>query len=143
VQVIIDTREQRPLKYPGSVRKTLNVGDYSSVRLFGKFAIERKSPNDLYGTLLKGHKRFRKAIKRAIEKKIHLVVFVECTKKNFLAKKYDGAEFQPYPTTVIEKIMATMHKRYGIVFVWCKDRAVMQKRVLRRLQEEEKKLKQK
>src|SRR5690349_5556133 len=78
LQIIADTREQQPLWLPPLCKKqTLVVGDYTTEKLKRKFIIERKSPGDLYGTITKGHPRFKREIKRALDKKIELVVFVE------------------------------------------------------------------
>lgn len=119
----------------------MNVGDYTTELLSKSFVIERKSPVDLYGTVLAGHKRFRRALLRAREKGIQVVVAVECTERNFFNGKYEGAEYQPYPRKVIKKIIATMKTRYCLEFVWCKNRKAMAEFIAKRLQKEERKLK--
>ena len=47
--IVIDTREQTPLVFTRlpSVTKALQSGDYSSLGLEGRFAVERKSLDDL------------------------------------------------------------------------------------------------
>lgn len=53
--VLIDTREQDPLPFPQSVptrRATLYPGDYSIDGLTDLFAVERKSLEDLIGSLI-------------------------------------------------------------------------------------------
>lgn len=74
--ILIDTREQQPLAFPGWRTASLGLwaGDYSlrgyagddvpnGLPTFG-ITIERKSIADLYGTLMQGRKRFEKELKR-------------------------------------------------------------------------------
>ena len=73
--VIIDTREQHELPFNNlhiqrgntlpTIRKKLDVGDYSFVGYEDIIMIERKSVNDLYGTVLGGHERFKRELERA------------------------------------------------------------------------------
>lgn len=65
--VIQDTREQTPFIFGLSVPveiKTLKQGDYSIKGYEDVFAVERKSINDLAGTLTGGHTRFLKEMER-------------------------------------------------------------------------------
>jgi len=143
LKLIIDTREQLPIKFVGATRKTMNVGDYTTDKLHKSFAIERKSPGDLYGTMLGGHRRFRKEILRAQERGITLVVFVECSRRDFIAKRYPGSERHEYPSATLQKIIATVSRRYGVKFFWFSGRVKMAGAMLRRLRAEERKLKTK
>lgn len=67
--IIIDSNEQTPLQFPRTVptvRQKIYPGDYSIVGLTNRFAIERKSLEDLIGSLLgsevqaTGVKRYRR-----------------------------------------------------------------------------------
>lgn len=67
--IVIDSNEQMPLRFPDdvpTVRQKIYPGDYSIVGLTNKFAIERKSLDDLVGSLLysevqaNGEKRYRR-----------------------------------------------------------------------------------
>ena len=49
--VAIDTREQKPYRFPRSEVKTLASGDYSVVGLEDRIAIERKTKEDAYSSL--------------------------------------------------------------------------------------------
>lgn len=131
--IITDTREQLPLFKRDTIRKKLCVGDYSHMMLEHCFSIERKSPNDLYGTLLKGHVRFRKELIRAKHYGIKLVVYVECSKKKFLSMKWPGGKFLKCPPATLEKIIDTMSFKYDLEFVWCSSRTVMCRKVKQRL----------
>jgi len=147
--IYIDTREQRPLFNLSNgkasknffAKKTLNVGDYTTELLLGKFHIERKSPGDLYGTLLSGHTRFRKEIFRARDRGITLVIYIECTAKKFYAKTWDGGRYYKFQSETIKKCIATMTKKYDLEFNWCTSRAAAKKDVQERLKAEERKVK--
>lgn len=136
--IIADTREQEPLWLPPLCSKeALIVGDYTTNKLKRKFIIERKSPGDLYGTITKGHERFKREIKRAIENKIKMVVYVECSRLNFVEKRFPGGAKRKYPGTGLDRIVRTLEIRYKLEFVWCKDRNEMRSKVLKRLKKEE------
>lgn len=130
---LIDTREQLPLSFEYSRTVTLKVGDYTTVTHHNRLHIERKSPADLYGTLLKGHKRFRKEVLRAAEHNIELIVVVECTKAKFMAKDWRGASYCKVDSVILDRIIRTMTKRYGLKFVWCASRAAMKRTITRLL----------
>lgn len=68
--IVIDSREQQPLDFYGCkdvdvVRKGLKTGDYSLLGYEDKIAFERKSAQDLIGTLIGGHERFAREIERS------------------------------------------------------------------------------
>ena len=123
--IIIDTREQIPLWDSANfkiIRKKLDEGDYTTEELYNKAHIERKSPMDLYGSLIQGHKRFAAEIQRAIEKDLSFSVFVECSYKKFTTMRFKGAKrLKMFPGT-LKKIVDTFMERYPIQFFWCKDR---------------------
>ncbi len=123
--IIIDTREQRPLWNPSNSkvkRLKLDEGDYTTTDLLNKAHIERKSGIDLYGSLIQNHKRFSAEIQRAIEKDLSFAVFVECTKKVFIAKRFKGGYRLRVESKVLAKIVKTFTSRYPIEFIWCKNR---------------------
>jgi len=73
--IVVDNREQHPYRFLGMlpifgytsieiVRTYLPTGDYSLVGLEGEFAIERKSLEDLFGTLGQNRRRFEAEIQR-------------------------------------------------------------------------------
>jgi DNA excision repair protein ERCC-4 len=79
VPVVIDTREQIPLTFEGlhcdgadgggplavpTVRATLASGDYSLLGFESRVAVERKSLQDLYGTVGQGRDRFERELAR-------------------------------------------------------------------------------
>jgi len=131
--IIIDTREQRPIKFAASMRLVLSVGDYTSIDQLHKFHIERKSPNDLYGTMLKGHKRFKKELLRAQEKNIKLVMLIECTEETFYSMTWPGAKYCKVSPVTVKRIIKTVSKKYKLKFVWCNGRKEMKTTILKLL----------
>lgn len=65
-RLIVDTREQTPLTFPHleAVRGTLATGDYSIAGMEGAFMVERKSVQDLVGSLTQGRERFFRELAR-------------------------------------------------------------------------------
>lgn len=142
LKLIVDSREQKPLWIPPDCKKEgLIVGDYTTKRLRYSFIVERKSPGDLYGTITAGHPRFKREIKRAIEHNIELVVYVECSRQDFINKKFPGGKKRKYPGEGLDRIVRTLERRYGLEFVWCKNREETKKKILKRFKQEESKLK--
>ena len=130
--IIIDTREQKPLwdpkKFKVRVQK-LDEGDYTTEDLLEKAHAERKSGIDLYGSLIQNHKRFAAEIQRAIEKDLSFAVFVECTEKIFIAKRFKGGLRLQVEPKVLAKIIKTFTSRYPIEFIWCKDREDLKNKI--------------
>lgn len=121
----MDTREKRPLWRKGRHEK-LVVGDYSTSLLKGIIHVERKSPDDLYGSIVQEHARFAREIARAREHGILLVVFVECSFDVFVGKQWSGAAGLRVRGETLGKIVRTMEERY-VKFVWCDSRAGMKR----------------
>lgn len=131
--IIIDTREQRPLwpaTYPNVLFLPLREGDYTTSDLINVAHVERKSPEDLYGSLIQGHRRFRDEILRANNKNIKLAIFVECELEYFLGKKWPGGYMRKAPGATLKKIITTFSDKYNINFVWCRDRDTFRENML-------------
>ena len=131
-QIYVDTREQKPLTFFGKLTKRikLDVGDYTTTNLWNKSHIERKSPGDLYGSIIQGHNRFRAEIKRAKKDGIHLAVFVECTEDLFFNKKWPGAHHLHQKSTTLKKIVGTIQRRYDLEIIWCDGRINMENKMI-------------
>ena len=130
--IIIDTREQKPLWDPKRFKvkmKKLDEGDYTTEELLNNAHAERKSGIDLYGSLIQNHKRFAAEIQRAIEKDLSFAVFVECTHKDFIKKKFHGGYRLKTKTSVLAKIINTFMERYPIQFIWCDGREDLRKKM--------------
>lgn len=90
--VLIDTREQAPYSFTGingdsdthntpivvrTVSCHLPTGDYTIEGLAGEISVERKSLEDLYGTLTHGRERFERELQRLEELPGFAAVVVE------------------------------------------------------------------
>ena len=131
--IIVDTREQLPIwnfNSPNVLRLKLSEGDYTTTRLLNKAHIERKSGNDLYGSLIQGHARFRNELIRAQEKDLKLSIFVECPKEIFIAKRFKDGYRLKTPPVQLRKMLTTISSKYDINFVFCSDRKDMKEKML-------------
>lgn len=136
--VIVDTREQRPLWQRSCERRTMNCGDYTTEKLFGHFHIERKSLEDLYGTILGGHIRFRKEHLRAKANNIKFALYIEGSKKNFGAKRFNGGWRRKCSGDTLVKIINTIESRWPLEVIWCGSRIKAKKMMMERFKYEEK-----
>lgn len=128
--IIIDTREQKPIEFKDSITIALSEGDYTTLDLYHKAHIERKSPTDLYGSLIQGHCRFRNELQRALDRHIVLAIFVECPKEQFISKRFPGGYRLKCSPMVLRKIIDTVSFKYDVEFVWCNDRADMKRSMI-------------
>lgn len=114
-KIVVDTREQKPLwKECADVeRGTLKTGDYSIKGFENKFAIERKSLSDLYGTLGGGNARFKKELERA-RTLDYFAIIIEGCYTNCVNKRFEGANYSKMRGPVITSIVFTLHMKYGI-----------------------------
>jgi len=115
--IITDTREQRPL-FPSCLRETLNVGDYTTRKLKGKFHIERKSLQDLYGTIVQGNNRFKRELFRAAWFQIKMEIYVEGTREQFINKEFPRGDERKCPTAKLDKLIKTFERVYYLKFNW-------------------------
>lgn len=81
--VAVDTREQKPYRFPRSEVKTLPTGDYSIVGLEDQVAVERKSKEDAYSSLGQGRARFERELER-LSAFDYAAIVVETTLPDFL-----------------------------------------------------------
>ena len=127
LKLIIDTREQNPLCFRTSKlieaveTKKLNVGDYSIEGYEDKIAIERKSAIDLFGSLGKGHARFKRELERA-EGMDYFGILVDASFSAIKSKDFDNSHFSKMKGHVIIQICMTLKLKYNIDVVFCKDR---------------------
>ena len=62
--IAVDTREQKPYRFPRSEVKTLATGDYSIVGLEDRIAIERKRLEELFCIAGRERERFERELER-------------------------------------------------------------------------------
>lgn len=135
MQIITDSREQLP--YWRDKRMTLIVGDYTTKKLYNRFHIERKSLQDLYGTLTSGNRRFKYELFRAAYAQIKLEVYVEGTYEDFINKKFPKGDERKFTTHGLETLITTFQRKYYLKFNWHKNRKKCQIAVETRLKLEE------
>ena len=140
--IIVDSREQLPYWKGSECAKTaLIVGDYSTERLINKFHIERKSPQDLYGTITKGNHRFKRELQRAWDREIEIVVYVESTREDFIMKRFPRGDLLKFKSESLDKLITTFETKYFLQIVWCGNRTRAKDMVLKRLKKEHNKIK--
>jgi hypothetical protein len=97
IEIIIDTREQRPWHFPeGFVRAsfgTLKTGDYA-LKGDSEFAIERKELSDYVQSVTRNWTRFHKEIVRMQYWRVKLIV-VEGNFEDYLYKTMQGEIVPP------------------------------------------------
>lgn len=130
----VDSREQSPLDFSGidGIEKVetagLSFGDYSAI-VHGKVApliFERKNLSDLFGTLGKGHDRFKRELERAKQADFKLVLMIEGTYTDV----WNGTEYSQMDGKTILKILATMYVKYDLEYHFCESRRVMARRIV-------------
>jgi ERCC4-type nuclease len=134
LKIIIDTREQRPLEFEHPyitevIRQKLIVGDYCAEYTDGhkpSIIFERKSLEDLFGTLSQGYKRFKKEIIKAKENKILLIIIIETS----LTRISKGINESQRSGEEITQQLFTLLIRYRLPFVCCKDRVEMTRYII-------------
>lgn len=123
-----DTREQEPLDFSGfdiitEVKESkLDCGDYCIQFKNGfipNLRFERKSIPDLFGTLGKGHKRFKQEIERANTFSIKLILLIEGS----LSEVDNGTYYSTIEGGSIIKTVFSLWERYGVYPIFAKDRA--------------------
>ena len=101
--IVVDSREQLPYEFGGMegsagetvvvpmVVKGLASGDYSIEGMEDRIAVERKSLDDLYGSVTWGRDRFEREIERLAELTGFAAVVIEATWPEIMAP----AEYRP------------------------------------------------
>lgn len=114
VTVLIDSREQTPLDLsplktePGS----LPTGDYAIKGLEHIACVERKSLQDLVGSLTAGRERFDREMQRILAYPSRLVI-VEGSLSNIVLKQYRA---NVEPNSIVGSILGYMAKGIPILF---------------------------
>lgn len=76
--IFIDTREQKPLKFPNSKVNKLAVGDYTlGGDLYSYSYVDRKSEGDFKSTMSQGYERFKREVEKVKALDSFLFVVVE------------------------------------------------------------------
>jgi ERCC4-type nuclease len=120
ITIIIDTREQDPLRFTLPVeRGTLTTGDYSMKGLERFIGIERKSPDDLTGCLKNGQReRFERELSRG-RGLDYFALVVEADMSALAAGEYRSAML---PKAVMQSLLC-FSVRYRLPIFFCPGRA--------------------
>ena len=138
MKLVCDTREQRTLKFPkhpqvtGLETRALSFGDYGALDEDGNLlplVFERKSLGDLFGTLGKGYKRFKKELERAKDEGVALVLIVECPMEDV----WTGYEHSSRDGSSVTQQVFTLWARYDVFPVFCTGRRMMARFILESL----------
>ena len=137
IVITTDTREQLFLdftKFRGvsSVRGTLKTGDYSIQGYEDQITFERKSVQDLVGTLTSGHTRFLREMERmrSFKAKYILIEHTPDILYNYCAKHGWQRKFN----TIIQSLLAyACHYQCRVRF--CKDREDMAEYIVKKARE--------
>lgn len=126
IRIIVDTREQRPLEFVGHeiINKKLDEGDYNVEELKNYIVIERKSLPDLYGSIVKGHRRFRDELLRSRIQNKTFYLFLEGTLEEFYSFSWSARKIA-ISDSVLKKIVETTVQKYGVIVVECESRERM------------------
>lgn len=121
--IVVDTREQEPLWSKNVAIHKLDVGDYSILGFEDKIAVERKSLSDLFQTLTHGHARFKAELTRSKDLD-YFCIIVEGTYRKIQEKDFPGSYHTRMRGYVINKILITLHVKYGINIIYGEDRVI-------------------
>ena len=122
--LICDTREQSPLdfrpfsdRFQHIVRGTLKCGDYSILGHEHLITFERKSLEDLVGTVIRSRERFIKELDK-MKQMSYAAIVVEAAMSDVLEHRYRS---QASPNSVIGLLQA-FQVAYGVDLVWAGSR---------------------
>jgi ERCC4-type nuclease len=123
MKILVDSREQAPYtfaRYADVVAEpsTLQTGDYSLCGLQDRIGLERKSIDDLTGTLTKGRDRFTRECERG-RGFDYFGLIIEASLEDVRGHKYQSAMG---PQSLLQSL-ATFSVRYGLHVHWCGNRA--------------------
>lgn len=120
--IVQDTREQAPLDFTRWPDVTVEVsglpsGDYALKGLETLASIERKSIDDLVGSLSAGRDRFEAELTRARGYDLFCIV-AECSMQDIAQHHYRS---RMLPHAVLQSLFA-YHVRFGVPTIWAGDR---------------------
>lgn len=117
-RVVVDSREQRPYAFAGSVRKALPAGDYSLEGLENQFAIERKSLDDFVSTVVRDGKRFAVELRKLQGYDLAFVI-IEGSVSEILSGGYVS---KIHPQALLGMTTKLMLDYQPVHFLFCHDR---------------------
>lgn len=122
MQILVDTREQKPYQFENSKNVALETGDYTCENI--NSAIERKTKPDFLKSITQDRERFEQECRRAKEFDRPMVILVEAPREDFEQGNYKS---EAHPNSVIGTIEA-WEDSYNIEFIFEKDREMAKRR---------------
>ena len=118
MKIIIDSREQLPYEFsvPTETGK-LDTGDYSLSGAEDLIAIERKTADDLIGSITRGRDRFERELYRGMALQYFALV-VECSLMDLSCGHYTS---MMAPKAAIQSLL-TFSVRYDLPIFFCENR---------------------
>ena len=116
-----DSREQKPLEFSiPTIKSKLDFGDYCFINepYFCNVFIERKSIQDLWGTMSQGYDRFQREVERAKSQNGYLVVVVDYTFSKAQSYNYNKRHSLATAEFIFHRIKDIMQKYDNIQFVF-------------------------
>lgn len=137
ITIIEDSREQKGLNFEGfrgidTVRTGLKTGDYSIKGYESQITFERKSIQDLVGTLIGGHDRFLREMERMRDYDARYIL-VENTPT--LLYSYCVKHGWQYKFNTIIQSLLAYACHYQVRVRFCKDREDMAKYIVEKSRE--------
>lgn len=137
ITIVQDSREQTPLSFHNfrgieTVRQGLKTGDYSVQGHESEICFERKSVQDLVGTLIGGHERFLREMERMRDFKAKYILIEHSPEilYTYCVKHGWGYKFN----TIIQSLLAyACHYQVRVRF--CKDREDMANYIVKKARE--------
>ena len=141
MQLVIDTKEQKPLEFvlcEGVTisRESMNTGDYTARYDNGENSdtvIERKSLGDLFSSFTNEYENERAKIIRARDQNLYYILAVEASLTTVLGgyRYYKNGKWHESRKTGIAQIrqLMTMEHKYGMEVWYCNDRIEMSFRI--------------
>ena len=119
MEIIVDTREQRPYSFSVPTRTAiLIVGDYSLEGGENLISIERKTADDLIGSITKGRDRFERELHRgkALD---YFALVIEVSLSDLSNGRYRS---EMNPKAAVQSLL-TFSIRYDLPVFFCENRA--------------------
>ena len=137
ITIIEDSREQSPLQFEGLrgidvIRQGLKTGDYSIQGYEDKICFERKSVQDLVGTLIGGHTRFLREMDRMKDFEVKYILVEHTAGTVYRYCERHGWEYKF--DTIIQSLLAYAY-HYGVRIRFCKNREDMAKYIVAKSRE--------
>lgn len=137
ITIVQDSREQTPLSFHNfrgieTIRQGLKTGDYSVLGHESEICFERKSVQDLVGTLIGGHERFLREMERMRDFKAKYILIEHSPEilYTYCVKHGWGYKFN----TIIQSLLAyACHYQVRVRF--CKDREDMANYIVKKARE--------